>query len=56
MASVPLIFACNENNRILVENFLSSRKYCGFDPSKFRFLIIPNIPVLNSKGKICLTF
>lgn len=56
IASVPIIFACNESNRLTVENFINSKKYCGFDSSKIRFLTVPNIPVLNQKGKLCLTF
>ena len=56
ICDIPLVLACNSENRYPIENFLKSKKYLGFDVSKVRFIQIPNHPILNPKGKLCLSF
>lgn len=53
---VPIIFACNSLNRDKIESFLKERGYCGLEPSKIRYLQVPMMPIMDPKGKLCMTF
>ena len=53
---VPVIFACNTKNRPLIEEFMKEKKYFGMDPSKIRYLQVPMMPIMDPKGKLCMTF
>ena len=46
ICDVPLIFACNSENRGLVESYLKGKNYFGFDVTKVRFIQIQNLPIL----------
>lgn len=56
LADIPLIIACSSRNRFVVEKYMKDKNYYRFDVDKIRFVQVADHPLLDTNGKLCLSF